>query len=543
MISEKAGNEWKRSHMTRKESRRQLTLRESKRSSQTKRKRPSQESTRKSHIKLDLKSKLTKQRGKTSRNMSIRKRGTFENGKKPSAKGFTKRKSRDKSRKAVNALGQSRRLSRKTEKQGLMGMLRRKVQRSQKNLSRMAQNFQSRVKEMTPKTKDNGASKYRSHNQSKDSKLKSSFKMKENRTNWQIKLKKKKFEPKKIERVIKAFDERCRRIDKKLGSKKSKKKKRSVDINKSKIKERFKHSLRSPPESLKAEQREAKNRPKDFIENQLKSTRLEISGVTNKRRKKKPKENRNSEYMLRPIKVKEKSSVDSLGLSRQSSRQQFSMRKTFKESTISENEMTNLNGANQKERGALQKSGKSTVGLWSSSIRNIHQTQNKPQLTKKVRSTTAREKKKETKELKKFLSPERIKNYLLKEKPKSKFGNEPSREFFFKYKRGGSKTNLDSQFEKSRSRVLTGEKTPNSKKNHKAFDSIKNSGGGNKAEGNLVESRWDLKVGDFEKLVESFHEVGVKVGLKKTQGVVQIQEHLIKIEAFVNCLIGMFIVF
>ena len=102
---------------------------------------------------------------------------------------------------------------------------------------------------------------------------------------------------------------------------------------------------------------------------------------------------------------------------------------------------------------------------------------------------------------------------------------------------------MDSQFEKSRSRVLTGEKTPNSKKNHKAFDSIKNSGGGSKAEGNLVESRWDLKVGDFEKLVESFHEVGVKVGLKKTQGVVQIQEHLIKIEAFVNCLIGMFIVF
>ena len=146
MISEKAGNEWKRSHMTRKESRRQLTLRESKRSSQTKRKRPSQESTRKSHIKLDLKSKLTKQRGNTSRNMSIRKRGTIENGKKPSAKGFTKRRSRDKSRKAVNALGQSRKLSRKTEKQGLMGMLRRKVQRSQKNLSRMAQNFQSRVK-------------------------------------------------------------------------------------------------------------------------------------------------------------------------------------------------------------------------------------------------------------------------------------------------------------------------------------------------------------------------------------------------------------
>jgi hypothetical protein len=553
MLPKKAENEWKSNQVSRKESRRQLTHRESKRSTHIKRKRSSQEITRKPLIKLDLKKKLAKQRGNTSRNMSIKKRSNFERSQKTSMKCFLKKKSSDKRRKPSAGLVHSRReLCKEQAKQGLMGMLKHKVQRSQKNLSRLAHNYKSKIKDATPKTKDKSLVKYRSQNKSKDCGPKSSFKMKENRTNWQIKFKKKKFGPKKIEKVIRAFDERCRRIDRKLGTSKQSKKMSMDGLKKSKVKrkKKMKSSLRSPLNSSKAkikrEKKELHVKPKDYIENQLKSSRLELSTMNRKRTKIEHKNSQNSEYMLRAVKMQEKSSLESLGISRQSSRQQFSVRKTFKGSTISENE--NLQSTQQKENKGLQKSGKSTVGLWSSSIRNIHQNQVKLNISKKIRSTTAKEKKEETRELKKFLSPERIKSHLLKQKPKLKFGIEQSREFFFKYKRNNnngtgissSKINFDSQQDKSRSRVLTGERTPNTKRKKRLFDSEKHSGGSGSGFKKMKESekRWDLKIWELEDLVNSLHGIGMRVGAENRNDVMLVQRYLIQIETFLNSLIG-----
>lgn len=516
MFIEKAGNEWKRNQLKRKEGRRQLTNRESKRSSQAKRKRSSRELTRKTHIKLDLKTKLANQRGNTSRNVSIKKRGTYSKTNKSSMKCFLKKKSSEKGRKIGTLLAHSRReLKKEQQKHGLMGMLKEKVKRSQKSLSKLAQNYKSKIKADTPKTKEKSTSKYKSLNRSKDKKRKQSFKMKENRTNWQLKLKKKKYGPGKIEKVIKAFDERCKRIDKKLGGSRQKK---STEKKESKMrhKERLKQSLKGS-QTRKVESRKE-------VGEQTKTKRSEIEEAMGRRVRKENKGSENSEYMLRP--AKEKTSMENLGISKQSSKKQLSVRKTFKESTCSENDLTNLLSTNQKEKAVLQKSGKSTLGLWSSSIKNIHK-QTHLNISKRIRSTTAKEKKAETKELKKFLSPERIKSYLLQEKRVREFGIENSQHLFTKYKRGG-KVNLD----KSHSRVLTGDKTPSSQKNRKGGDQWKSPG--------KKEVKWELRVWELEKLVEGLHEIGAVVGGANGKTHLQIRRNLARVEHFLNSFIGGF---
>jgi hypothetical protein len=521
MFSEKAGNEWKRSQLRRKGQRGQLTHRESKRSSQIKRKRSSRDLSKKAHIKIDLKSKLTNQRGNTSRNMSVKKRGNLTRTvNKSSVKCFFKRKSNEKAKKVLT---NSRRELKEHKKHGLMGMLKDKVKRSQKSLCRMARNYKSKVKI--------DGSKKKSRRQASKEKAKTSFKMKENRSNWQIKLKKKKFRPEKIEKVIRAFDERCKRIDKKLGASKQSKQ-GSIDImRKESIKK--KRSLRG----------QLKNQKKvDIISFPAKmkegnAKKWEVKGMTKRKSKKEQKDSRNSEYMLRQVKAKDKNSLESLGFSRQSSRQQFSIRNTFKDNSHSENEVGNLLSTNPKEKGMLHKSGKSTLGLWSSSIKNIHKNQIKFNISKQIRSTTAKDKKQESKEIKKFLSPERIKSYLLREKPKKNFGDEQSQNFFLKYKRGGSKSNLDSKLEKSKSRLLTGEKTPSSQKNRRMVESIKNISGGSGKKYN-EDQKWDLQIWEMETLLDSLQQIGLVINLKNALRTVKTRELLGKIELFLNSFIG-----
>jgi hypothetical protein len=533
MFSEKAGNEWKRSQIRRKGGRGQLTNRDSKKSSQIKRKRSTRELNRKGHIKLDLKSKLTNQRGNTSRNMSVKKRGNLTRTiNKSSVKCFFKRKSNDKSKKIRMGLANSKREIKKESKKkhGLMGMLKDKVKRSQKSLSRIARNYKSKIKIEGSQVK-----KKNRRNPSKE-KAKTSFKMKENRSNWQIKLKKKKFRPEKIEKVIRAFDERCKRIDRKLGVSKQSKQ-GSIDIGrKESIKK--KRSIRSKIKNSKKKDKESGCYQLLDKDNEgLKSGRLGIKGLSSRRVKEETKNSGNSEYMLRQVKIKNKNSLESLGFSRQSSRQQFSIRKTFKDNSQSENEMANLLNTNQKDKGSLHKSGKSTLGLWSSSIKNIHKNQIKFNISKQIKSTTAKDKKKESKEIKKFLSPERIKSYLLREKPKKKFGDEQSQNFFLKYKRGGSKSNLDSKLEKSKSRLLTGDKTPSSHKNKAVFDSIKNSSGGNRKMNN-EDQKWDLQILEMESLLDALQQIGAMVSVQYSNGISMIRELLGKIELFLNLFIG-----
>ena len=528
MFSEKAGNEWKRSHIRRKAPRGQLTQRDSKRSSQIKRKKSSRELTKKSHIKIDLKSKLTNPRGNTSRNMSVKKRGNLTRTvNKSSVKCFFKRKSNDKAKKVL--LENSRRELKEKKKHGLMGILKDKVKRSQKSMCRMTKNYKSKIKIETSKKKRRPPSK---------EKAKTSFKMKENRSNWQIKLKKKKFRPEKIEKVIRAFDERCKRIDKKLGASK-KSKQGSIDITR-------KESIKKQG-SLRDRLRHQKKMdllafPEKLNEKKESSRKWEVKGFTKRKSKKENKDSRNSEYMLRQVKIKDKNSLESLGFSRQSSRQQFSIRKTFKDSSISENEIANLLNTNQKDKGILQKSGKSTLGLWSSSIKNIHKNQIKFNVSKQIRSTTAKDKKNESKEIKKFLSPERIKSYLLREKPKKRFGDEQSQNFFLKYKRGGSKSNLDSKIDKSKSRLLTGDKTPSSQKNRRGIDCIKNTSGGSSKKYN-DDQKWDLQIWGMETLLDSLQQIGLIVSSKYSHRIAKTRELLGKIELFLNSFIGILTIY
>ena len=136
MFNEKAGNDWKRKQLRSKASLREMSQRQSKRSIQSKKKKSSRDISKRSHIKLDLKGKIKTKRGNTSRNMSIKKRGTYNMTSRN--KGYSKKHSVEKGKR-------TRRVDKGVNKQGLMGMLKEKVKRNQKSLSRMAMNYNSRI--------------------------------------------------------------------------------------------------------------------------------------------------------------------------------------------------------------------------------------------------------------------------------------------------------------------------------------------------------------------------------------------------------------
>lgn len=483
---------------------------------------------KKSRIKLDLKTKLIHQKGNSSRNVSVKKRGHLTSkANRSSIKCFIKRKSSERDQKGTS---HSRRELRREKSRGsLMGMFKDKVKRSQKNLSRLAQNYKTKPREEPrPKRKTRQASR-------EPKKAQHSFKMKENRGNWQLKLKKKKFGPEKIEKVIRAFDERCKRMDRKIGTSKKPKSGQSDVSKKASVprKKRSKQSLtktKTRVEKKKQLKRASVDKPKVM--------QSETSRVEGARAHRLHEDSKNSEYMIRQTKGRKKTGGESGTLSRQSSRHKFSIRKIFKEKTESERELTKL--LSGKKEKLLHNSGKSTLGLWSSSIRNIHKNQTKFNLSKQAHSTRAKDKKYEQRQIKKFLSPERIKSYLLREKPIRRFGEDPSQNYFSKYKRGGSKSNIDSRVEKSRSRILTGEKTPSSQKNKRTLDSGKKSTGrDNSAKKHSPRTgNWDLRIWEMEALLEGLHRVSVLVQVDNTEGPALIRELLAKVELFLNGFIG-----
>lgn len=509
-----------------------MTNRDSKKTAQIKRKRSSRDLNRKGRIKLDLKTKLVHQRGNTSRNVSIKKRGLLSTkANRSSIKCFIKRKSGEKESKGASH--SRRELKKNKSRGGLMGMLKDKVKRSQKSLSRLAQNYQ-------PKSRQEAASKRKSSRKPAQAnkerkKAQHSFKLKENRANWQLKLKKKKFGPEKIEKVIRAFDERCKRIDRKLGTSKKSKASQSNLTKKRSIsrKKKNKQSIRKrkTPTNRKTQSKVISIEKANLMQS-------EASVRENSRAQRVHEESKNSEYMLGKAKGREKAAKETGTLSRQASRHKFSIRKIFKDKTESENELTKMMSG--KKEKMLQNSGKSTLGLWSSSIRNIHKNHAKLNISKQIHSTRAKDKKYEQRQIKKFLSPERIKSYLLREKPKRRFGDDPSQNFFSKYKRGGSKSNIDSRFEKSRSRVLTGDKTPSSQKNRRTLDSAKNSGGRETSakKHSPRTGNWDLRIWDMEALLEGLQRVGILVQAEGVTGQAHIRDLLAKVELFLNCFIG-----
>lgn len=560
MLFERAGNDSRRKLSRRKEEKRILNRKPERKIGGAKRLGTSRERRKPLQIKLELAKKLRQNRTREKRNISLRKRplGSINKTQRAPLKKLLKAKSGEKARSRIRLvkiglnvlpMGQSRpkqdRLqltksktakSKRFLEKGFSRGMKSKTKRSEKSISRMVRDFKGKAEQLvTPvsiKTKGQPLKtslkkKLRESSKKKTQRSKGGFKLKENKPNWNFKFnkKKRKLGADKIEKVIKAFAERSKKLDRKLSIKETDKRKpknRSIDIRRPKeVKDETPRpkQLRTRPESefesnnsprTKAmafnrsgssqnsrkfivpgnkkinystnsrtgksdppslSPTQEKTRPEMSIKDRSTSQKSGISISTTKKIKPESRESTISEYMLRQAVPREKASLESFKFSRQSSRVQFNLQKTFKETGLLIEGMSSVVNTNRNSQkvGNTQRSGKSTMGLWSSSIKREEKWES-AFMTKasKLKKSGKKEMTEEPKEIRKFLSPERIKSYLLREKPEKEFGGEPSQNFFMKYKRISSKSNLDSRLDKSRSRNQ-GDKTPPGSKHKRSF--------------------------------------------------------------------------
>lgn len=277
---------------------------------------------------------------------------------------------------------------------------------------------------------------------------------KENKTGINLKISKKKKKEigvDKINKAIKAFAERSKKIDKKV-----------IAIKRQSRNTSIKKNISRPKSKNHSTQKNYKNNIKtDIIYNEY---------------------FHHNENLIR-----NKISLDSIKNSHQSSKIQCSIPSTMRE---------------------METSGKSTIGKWKFNQSNLNIRPNQ-KINKKLLKVN-KTKKKEQKSIKKFISPERIKNILLKDKHNN---------------------NKASLFQKYSKRANSKNKLPDNNSN-----SIINEQ--NSAKDNILSKKIHFNISKFELIAKNLSNFGMKIG--KMYGNCKASQYTSQIIAFIYYILGRF---